>query len=84
MSTWHGTERPSRFSLRCGTNFAALSLPIAAVAERVWPLATAAYTPPVVALVSLALRMELWQIVQVSNRRALRVLLPARTAGDGV
>ena len=74
-STWDGTAQPSRFSLRCGTNFAVLALPVAAVAERVWPLAPAAYTPAVVALVSLALTMELWQIVQVSSRRALRTLL---------
>jgi hypothetical protein len=28
--TWHGRARPSRFAARCGTNFAALVLPVAA------------------------------------------------------
>jgi hypothetical protein len=36
--TWSGVARPSRFARRCGTNFAALVLPVALVAERVWPL----------------------------------------------
>lgn len=74
--TWAGVARPSRFARRCGTNFAALALPVALVAERMWPLpAVAVLTPLVVALLSLALTMELWQLVQTSERRAARVLL---------
>jgi hypothetical protein len=74
--TWSGVARPSRFARRCGTNFAALVLPVALVAERVWPLpAVAVLTPLVVALLSLALTMELWQLVQASERRAARVFL---------
>jgi uncharacterized protein YqhQ len=74
--TWAGAARPTRFARRCGTNFAALALPVALVGERVWPLpAVAVLTPLVVALLSLALTMELWQIVQTSERRAARILL---------
>jgi Protein of unknown function (DUF1385) len=74
-ATWEGTARPSRFSPRCGTNFAALVLPVTFVAERAWPLAPALYTPLVVALLSLALTMELWQVIQMSGRRLFRPLL---------
>jgi Protein of unknown function (DUF1385) len=74
--TWAGAAAPSRFARRCGTNFAALALPVALLAERVWPLpAVAVVTPLVVALLSLALTMELWVLVQASERRAARVLL---------
>src|SRR5256714_6030153 len=34
LSTWEGNARPSRFSLRCGTNFAALLLPVAVFGGR--------------------------------------------------
>jgi hypothetical protein len=74
-ATWSGVARPSRFSPRCGTNFAALVLPVAAVAERALPLPVAVWTPAAVALASLALTMELWQLVQGSRRRLARVLL---------
>jgi hypothetical protein len=75
-STWRGATRPSRFSPRCGTNFAALVLPVTVAAERVWPLpAGAVLTPLAVTLVSLALTMELWQAVQASRRRAARLFL---------
>jgi uncharacterized protein YqhQ len=76
VATWAGDERPSRFASRCGTNFAALVLPVTLVADRLWPLPTSALvTPFAVTLVSLALTMELWRIVQSSKRRGLRVLL---------
>src|SRR5918912_138887 len=39
-ATWDGEERPSRFSPRCGTNFAALVLPVALGLNAVWPLGT--------------------------------------------
>jgi uncharacterized protein YqhQ len=75
LATWDGAERPSRFSPRCGTNFAALVLPVALALNAVWPLGTAMYTPLAVTLVSLALAMEVWRIVQASPGGALRVLL---------
>ena len=43
--------------------------------DRLWVLPTAVFTPLVVTLVSLALTMELWQLVQSSQRRAARALL---------
>jgi len=36
LDTWNGRARPSRFSLRCGTNFAALLVPVSLLLERVW------------------------------------------------
>src|SRR5206468_12101041 len=73
--TWEGVVRPTRFSPRCGTNFAALLLPIATLGQRFWPLETAAFTPLVVTVLSLAVTMELWQLVQASTHRAARVFL---------
>jgi uncharacterized protein YqhQ len=75
LSTWTGATRPSRFSPRCGTNFAALVLPVTVLADRAWPLAPTLYTPLVVSVLSLALTMELWQAIQVSGRRFFRPLL---------
>jgi hypothetical protein len=69
-ATWNGEARPSRFATRCGTNFAALVLPVAAIAERVWPLPAAA-----VALLSLAFTMELWLAIEGSRRRIARAFL---------
>jgi uncharacterized protein YqhQ len=69
-ATWYGAARPSRFAARCGTNFAALVLPVAAIAERIWPLPAAA-----VALLSLAFTMELWLAIEGSRRRIARALL---------
>jgi uncharacterized protein YqhQ len=74
-AAWRGEARPSRFSPRCGTNFAALVAPVTFLFDRVWVLPTAVFTPLAVTLVSLALTMELWQLVQSSNRRAARALL---------
>jgi hypothetical protein len=68
--TWAGASRPSRFAARCGTNFSALVLPIAALGDRVWPLPAAA-----VAILSLALTMELWVAIEGSTRRFARVFL---------
>ena len=75
VSTWSGTARPSRFSLRCGTNFAALALPVTFLADRAIPMAPAFWSPLVVLVLSLALTMELWRLVQRSSRRTWRVLL---------
>jgi Protein of unknown function (DUF1385) len=73
VDAWHGQAQPSRFSPRCGTNFAALALPITWIAERVWPLAPELWTPVAVTAVSLAASMELWRAVQM--RRILKPLL---------
>jgi hypothetical protein len=73
--TWDGAARPTRFAARCGTNFAALVLPVATVAESVWPLPFAAYTPILLALLSLAVTMELWLAIEGSARRVARVFL---------
>jgi len=74
-ATWEGEARPSRFAARCGTNFAVLVVPIAALGQAVWPLAVAAYTPVVLALLSLAVTMELWVAIESSGRRLLKTLL---------
>ena len=74
-ATWVGEAKPSRFSPRCGTNFSALLLPVAILGQRFWPLETAAFTPLVVSVLSLAVTMELWQLVQTSSQRALRMFL---------
>jgi uncharacterized protein YqhQ len=75
VATWNAEARPSRFAPRCGTNFAALVIPVAVLFDRLWPLPTALYTPFAVTLLSLALTMELWQVVQTSRARAARVFL---------
>jgi uncharacterized protein YqhQ len=76
-STWTGMSEPSRFSLRCGTNFAALALPVTYVADRALPLAPAFWSPLVILVLSLALTMELWRMVQKSTGRYWRwFLLP--------
>jgi uncharacterized protein YqhQ len=68
VSTWSGAARPSRFSPRCGTNFAALALPVTFIADRMLPMAPAFWSPLVVLVLSLALTMELWRLVQKSSR----------------
>jgi uncharacterized protein YqhQ len=75
VAAWDGLAKPTRFSPRCGTNFAALVLPVSVGANHLWPLPVAAYTPFVVTLISLALTMELWQVVQTSRHRVARVFL---------
>jgi uncharacterized protein YqhQ len=75
VSTWNGEARPSRFSLRCGTNFAVLVLPVAALADLLSPLPTSLVSPLVVAILALALTMELWLLVQASQRPLARLLL---------
>jgi uncharacterized protein YqhQ len=76
VSTWEGVAHPSRISLRCGTNFAALLMPVAVFGGRLWPLPATAFTPLVVSVLALALTMELWLLVQGSRRLARVVLLP--------
>jgi uncharacterized protein YqhQ len=74
--TWNGVARPSRISLRCGTNFAALLMPVAIFGGHLWPLPATAVTPLVVSVLALALTMELWLLVQRLPRLARVVLLP--------
>jgi uncharacterized protein YqhQ len=74
--TWDGAARPSRFSLRCGTNFAALLFPVAVFGGRFWPLPATAFTPFVVSILALGLTMELWVLLQTSRRLARVFLLP--------
>ena len=73
--TWSGGARPTRFATRCGTNFAALVLPVAVVLQRVWPFAPTIYASAAVVLLSLALTMELWLAVEGSTRRLARAFL---------
>ena len=73
VATWTEDAKPSRFSPRCGTNFAALVLPVTLLAERAWPLPVALWTPVAVTAISLAVTMELWRAVQA--KPALRLLL---------
>jgi uncharacterized protein YqhQ len=73
--TWEDQVRPSRFSLRCGTNFVALVLPVTLLADRLWPFAPALWTPVVLAVLSLGLTMELWRVVQSSTVPMARVFL---------
>jgi uncharacterized protein YqhQ len=75
VATWDGSSRPSRYSPRCGTNFAALALPVTFLADRVLPLGAAQWTPLVVLVFSLALTMELWRLVQRSTGRFWRLFL---------
>jgi len=75
VATWNAQVRPSRFAPRCGTNFAALVVPVSLAFDRLWPVAPALYTPFAVSLLSLALTMELWQVVQASRSRVARAFL---------
>jgi uncharacterized protein YqhQ len=43
-------------------------MPVTLLADRLWPLTPALYTPVVVLTLSLALSMELWRMVQKSSR----------------
>jgi len=70
VAAFDGSARPSRFASRCGTNFAALVLPVAVLGNLAWPLPAA-----LVALLSIALTMELWLAIEGSRRRAARMFL---------
>jgi uncharacterized protein YqhQ len=75
VETWEGAARPTRFARRCGTNFAALVFPVAALGDYAWPLPGAFLSSVLVAVLSLALTMELWRAVQSSERRFARLFL---------
>jgi hypothetical protein len=70
VATWHGDARPSRFSPRCGTNFAALVVPVTVLLDRAIVL-PAALATVLVPLLALTLSMELWLALQGSSRRRL-------------
>src|SRR5215210_326215 len=75
--TWAGAARPSRFAPRCGTNFAALALPVTALFDRLVPvLALPALTGAFVAVLALAATMELWKAVQHPSGLLRGLLLP--------
>jgi uncharacterized protein YqhQ len=76
-STWSGEARPTRFSPRCGTNFAALALPTTVLFDRLAPLsALPALAGVAVAVFSLAVTMELWKAVQHPSGLLRGLLLP--------
>ena len=75
VSTWNASSRPSRFSPRCGTNFAALMVGISMLLERVWIVPSAALTPVLLPLVSLMISMEIWLFAQRSAGRLGRIVL---------
>ena len=75
LATWQGVARPSRFALRCGTNFAVLALPIAYGFQELWPFRLAIVTPIALSVLSLGFAMELWQAVQAAPRRLARIVL---------
>jgi uncharacterized protein YqhQ len=72
---WEGTVLPTRFSTRCGTNFSALVLPVSIGFDRLWPLPALPFAPLLVALLALALTMELWVAIQGAPRTIARVFL---------
>jgi uncharacterized protein YqhQ len=75
VSTWHDLSRPSRFSPRCGTNFAALTIGVSVLLEQVWIVPGTALTPVLLPLVSLMISMEIWLVAQRSASGLGRVLL---------
>jgi uncharacterized protein YqhQ len=76
-AAWEGDARPSRFSPRCGTNFAALAIPVTALFDRVAPSVLApALTGALVAVVSIGVTMELWKAVQHPSGLLRGLLLP--------
>ena len=72
VATWAGLAKPSRFSPRCGTNFAALAFPVTLLADRT-PLPVEFWTPFAVLVLSLAATMELWRMIQSRGWRLLLV-----------
>jgi uncharacterized protein YqhQ len=76
-ATWAGTARPTRFAPRCGTNFAALALPITVLFDRLVPVsALPVLTGVLVAVFSLGVTMELWKAVQHPSGLLRGLLLP--------
>jgi uncharacterized protein YqhQ len=77
VSTWVGETRPTRFSARCGTNFAALAIPVTAVFDQLAPRVLApTLTGALVAVFSICVSMELWKAVQHPSGLLRGLLLP--------
>jgi uncharacterized protein YqhQ len=75
VAAWHGHARPSRFSRRCGTNFAALLVPVTLGLEHLWFFPAVALAPLVIVPLSLGLTMEVWRVMQSRGGAATRLLL---------
>jgi uncharacterized protein YqhQ len=75
VATWQGLTRPTRFSRRCGTNFAALLVPVTLALDHFWFLPGAALAPLLILPLSLGLTMELWQAIQGRTGPFTRLLL---------
>jgi uncharacterized protein YqhQ len=75
VTTWYGLTRPTRFSPRCGTNFAVLTIAVSALVERVIVIPSATLAPFCVTLVSLMITMEIWLLAQRSAGLLTRLLL---------
>jgi uncharacterized protein YqhQ len=76
-ATWAGHARPSRFAARCGTNFAALAIPVTVFFDRLAPSIVApTVTGALVAVVSIGVTMELWKAVQHPSGLLRGLLLP--------
>jgi uncharacterized protein YqhQ len=75
VATWHGMSRPSRFSARCGTNFAVLALGVSAVVGRVVVVPSLAFAPVFLTLISLMITMEIWLLAQRRGGQLARILL---------
>jgi uncharacterized protein YqhQ len=75
--TWTGAARPTRFSARCGTNFAALAIPVTGVFDHLAPrLFAPTVTGALVAVFSIGVSMELWKAVQHPSGLLRGFLLP--------
>ncbi len=75
--TWSGAARPTRFSPRCGTNFAALAIPVTTIFDRMAPsVLTPTLMGALVAVVSIGVTMELWKAVQHPSGLLRGLLLP--------
>jgi uncharacterized protein YqhQ len=76
-ASWTGQARPTRFSPRCGTNFAALAIPVTAVFDQLAPrLLAPSLTGALVAVFSIGVSMELWKAVQHPSGLLRGLLLP--------
>ena len=76
-AAWAGAARPTRFSPRCGTNFAALAIPVTAVLDQLAPRVLApTLTGALVAVLSIGVTMELWKAVQHPSGILRGLLLP--------
>jgi uncharacterized protein YqhQ len=75
VAAWHGHAHPTRFSPRCGTNFAALLVPVTLGLQHLWLFPAVALAPLVILPLSLGLTMEVWRVMQSRGGAATRLLL---------